>query len=204
MSRTLSDSRGSHPIFWHAIFTVLAVGALIAVLAVTARLLAQGQPLEFLDPYRNFVAVTEVVILGALAIEFGARWLYYVALSRTSVDAAAALRIIMRIAAYAVILSAVVSLLTSNVAAALTAGSFAGLVAGLATQSVIGNAVAGVFLALSRPVRVGDNITVAGNSGQVVNVTLMHLVLSTEDSEIMIPSSNVVTAVLVRHNSPDP
>ncbi|MDA0262717.1 MAG: mechanosensitive ion channel [Chloroflexi bacterium] len=171
----------------------------MTVLAFTARLVADGGPLEFLESYQQYVHAIEVVVFGSLATEFGARWAYYVALSRTSVDVAVPLRVIARIVAYAVILSAVVSLLTSNVAAALTAGSFAGLVAGLATQSVMGNAVAGMFLTLSRPIRIGDNVTIGGNSGRVTNITLMHIVLGIEDREIMIPSSNVVTSVLVRH-----
>lgn len=69
------------------------------------------------------------------------------------------------------------------------------MVAGLATQAVIGNAIAGVFMALLRPVRVGDNVTTSGNTGIVVAIMLMHTILETEDREIMIPSSQIVTSV---------
>ena len=84
-------------------------------------------------------------------------------------------------------------MLTANPAAALTAGSFAGLVAGLATQVGMGNAVAGVFMAMSRPFRVGNNLTVGANSGIVWNINLMHTVLDAGDREILIPSSTIVT-----------
>ncbi|MFH1560424.1 MAG: mechanosensitive ion channel domain-containing protein [Chloroflexota bacterium] len=167
----------------------------------TAKLIKTDQPLDFLIPYNQYIAVGLIVIFGAFVVEFGSQWIYGVAHRRSGSDIAAALRVVARLAAYAIILATVVSLLTSNAAAALTAGSFAGLVAGLATQTVIGNAVAGVFLAISRPVRIGDNITVGGNSGTVKNITLMHTVLNAEDRDIMIPSSNIVTSVLVKHFS---
>ena len=140
-----------------------------------------------------------LLVLRIMAVESACRFGHNTALLRTSRESAHAIRIVARLAAYAVLLSAVVSLLTSNVAAALTAGSFAGLVAGMATQTVMGNMVAGVFLAIARPIRIGDNVTVAGNTGVVLNTTLMHLVLQTEDREFLIPSSNVVTAVLTRY-----
>ncbi|MFW6174311.1 MAG: mechanosensitive ion channel domain-containing protein [Chloroflexota bacterium] len=179
----------------HAALTLVFAGLLLVVPALTKTYIDE-------TPYETYVTIAEVLILGGLAVEFGARWVHAMALMRTAQDVAAAIRIIARIGGYAVIISAVVSLLTENAAAALTAGSFAGLVAGLATQSVLGNAVAGVFLAVARPVRVGDSVTIGANSGTIINITLMHLVLQTPDRDILIPSSTVVTSVLVRHRPP--
>jgi small conductance mechanosensitive channel len=116
-----------------------------------------------------------------------------------SPDTAAAVHTLFRVIAAGVLLSTIVSILTSSPSTALTLGSFTGLVAGFATQTVLGNSVAGLFLVLFRPINVGDNITVAGNSGTVKAITLMHTVLATEDQEILIPSSNIAHGVIVRH-----
>jgi len=89
-------------------------------------------------------------------------------------------------------------------AAALTVGSFGGLVVGFATQTILSNVVAGVFLLLSRPFTHGDRVTVSGRTGVVKQIRLMHLVLETEDgtNEILIPSGTVVTQIIQKKKPP--
>jgi len=82
-------------------------------------------------------------------------------------------------------------------------GSFAGLVAGFASQTVLGHTVAGIFLALFRPIGIGDNVTIGRNSGIVSDITLMHIVLDSENEVSLIPSSTVVSTVLVKHKESD-
>jgi small conductance mechanosensitive channel len=122
---------------------------------------------------------------------------------RTTTDVAGTLRIITRLLGYGLIFSFLVSVLTDNPAAALTMGSFAGLVAGFASQTVMGHLVAGIFLALFRPIGIGDNVTIGRNSGTVSDITLMHVVLETDEEQSLIPSSTVVSTVLVKHKSSD-
>ena len=111
------------------------------------------------------------------------------------------MRIIARLVGYGLIFSFLVSVLTDNAAAALTMGSFAGLVAGFASQTVMGNTVAGIFMALSRPIGIGEKVTISGKTGTVTDITLMHVVLDTEDQRILIPSSTTVTTVLIKHKA---
>ena len=187
------------PTLRYLLLTIIWISGLIAVLVITATL-EKDSPMGFLTPYKSYLSLLAIVILGGLAIESGSHWLYNQAVMRMDVSTAVALRIIVRIIAWGIILSIVASLLTANVAVALTTGAFAGLVAGLATQAVIGNTVAGIFIAIFRPVRIGDNVTISGNTGVVTSINLMHTILGTEDQEIMIPSSQIITSVLIRHN----
>ena len=182
------------------VLTIFFVAALVALLTLTAKLDSDA-PLGFLARYKDYIVVAEVAILGLLAIESGVRFLYGLLVRRMAMDTAAAISIIARIGAYGLILSGIVSLLTSNAAAAITSGAFAGMVIGFASQTVVGNALAGVFMAISRPIKVGDNVTIGGNSGRVLGINIMHTVLDTEDQEIMIPSSNLVTSVLFRRKN---
>jgi small-conductance mechanosensitive channel len=121
-----------------------------------------------------------------------------------SPDTATTVRILFRIVAAGVLLSTIVSTLTGSATAALTMGGFTGMVAGFATQTVLGNAVAGLFLGVLRPISIGDNITVSGNSGTVVAITLMHTVLRTDEHDVLVPSSNVAHAVIIRQREPEP
>ena len=182
----------------YLLFSLLTITGMVVLAAFTIGI-REDTALGFLAPYRQYLVAVELVFLGVLAIEMFSRWLHRLALLRMRPDSAAAVRIIVRIVAYGVLLSAVVSTLTTNIAAALSTGAFAGMVAGLGTQTVIGNAVAGIFMALYRPIRIDDDVTVVGNTGRVSNITLMHTVLSTVEGEIMIPSAQIISTVLVRH-----
>ncbi|MEM2448722.1 MAG: mechanosensitive ion channel, partial [Candidatus Bathyarchaeia archaeon] len=60
--------------------------------------------------------------------------------------------------------------------------------------------IAGMFLVLLRPFKPGDIITVAGQTGVVKDIGIMHTILISEDGskEILIPSNSVVTAIIVK------
>jgi len=91
-----------------------------------------------------------------------------------------------------------------NSSAVLTVSLFGGLVVGFATQTILSHVVAGVFLLISRPYTFGDTITVAGQTGVVKEIKLMHLVLEAADEsrEILIPSGTVVTQIIQKMKPP--
>ena len=202
MADSTSQPSPAVSVAWPLLWTAAPAIALVGFLVLTARI-EEGRPIGFLAPYKDYVVITLLALFGIPAVENGSKSLFVIAQRRISSDVAGALRIIARVVAYGIILSTVVSVLTSNAAAALTMGSFAGLVAGFASQTVMGNALAGLFMAVARPIRVADRVTISGNTGTVIRITLMHTVLNAEDREILIPSSNIVNAVLVRHKSSD-
>ena len=157
-----------------------------------------------IQPYLLYVQAALVFIFGYLAVSALSR-LIYAYMRRVSDHATAAtVRAITRISGLAVLLSLVASALNVNPAAALTVGSFGGLVVGFATQTILSHVVAGVFLLISRPFTYGDTITVSGQIGVVKKVTLMHLVLETEDGtkDILIPSGTVVTQIIQKKKPP--
>ena len=184
------------------LLTVVSVVGLAVLLAFTARL-ERYIFVDVLAPYKDFLSVGFVVVLGLTAVQTGTKWVFAVAQRRTSSDVAGALRVIARLVGYGLIFSFLVSVLTDNAVAALTIGSFAGLIAGFASQTVMGNLVAGLFIAIGRPIGLGESVTISGNSGTVADITLMHIVLDADDRRILIPSSKVVSAVLVRHKPSD-
>ena len=182
--------------------TVISVLVLFALLALTSKM-EEFEFLGFLVPYENYISVALVVLLGHIAVQSGTKWVYVVVQRRMTADVARTIRVISRLVGYGLIFSFLVSVLTDNAAAALTMGSFAGLVAGFASQTVLGHTVAGIFLALFRPIGIGDNVTIGRNSGIVSDITLMHIVLDSENEVSLIPSSTVVSTVLVKHKESD-
>jgi len=152
----------------------------------------------FIHPYLAYIQAGLVFVFGYLAINATAGLVYTYMQRVSDHSTAATIRTITRITGVAVLLSMMSSVLNVNPAAALTVGSFGGLVVGFATQTILSHVVAGVFLLISRPFTYGDVVTVAGQTGMVKEVKLMHLVLEAEDGtkEILIPSGNVVTQII--------
>ena len=78
----------------------------------------------------------------------------------------------------------------------------AGTVAvGLALQDVLKNFVAGIFLLLERPFKVGDSIRVRDVEGEVQGIDIRTtLVRSSEGSLVMVPNAVVFTEVLTNRS----
>ena len=65
--------------------------------------------------------------------------------------------------------------------ALLSSAGFAAIILGIAAQSTLGNLVAGIQIALTRPVRIGDTVLYGGDYGNVEDVRFTYLVIRTWD-----------------------
>jgi len=166
------------------------------------------QPLSsiilLVNPYLPYIQALLVFASGYLVVNALSGMAYTYMRRITDHPTAATIRTMTRISGLAVLLSMMASVFNVNPAAALTIGSFGGLVVGFATQTILSHVVAGVFLLISRPYTFGDTITVAGQTGVVKEVKLMHLVLEATDGtrEILIPSGTVVTQIIQKMKPP--
>jgi small-conductance mechanosensitive channel len=80
---------------------------------------------------------------------------------------------------------------------ALVAGGL-GVGIGLGLQSLVANAVAGVVLAVERPIRVGDVVEAGTMIGEVKNVGLRSSVIRTFDgAEVIVPNNELVSRQIV-------
>ena len=81
----------------------------------------------------------------------------------------------------------------------------AGLAVGLAAQDTIANLIAGFTLLLEKPFRIGDNVTIAGVAGEVVDIGLRSTRLRTvETRDAFLPNREIITKVIVNHTmTPD-
>lgn len=72
-------------------------------------------------------------------------------------------------------------------------------IVGLAAQHTLGNMVAGVQLAVSQPIRIGDRIAFEEVSGRVTDITLSYTYVDPGDgSAIVIPNQMLVDGIV--HN----
>ena len=87
-----------------------------------------------------------------------------------------------------------------NVSSLLAVLSIAGVAVSLSIQDILSNFFSGVVLLGSKPFKIGDFVTIAGQSGTVVETGITHTKLHTPDNQmILVPNSaaasNVITNV---------
>jgi small-conductance mechanosensitive channel len=69
-----------------------------------------------------------------------------------------------------------------------------GVIIGLASQRTLGNFVAGILIALSQPVRLGDRVTYAGESGVIEEIGLTYTFIRTLDqARIVVPNEKLAS-----------
>jgi small-conductance mechanosensitive channel len=121
-------------------------------------------------------------------------------LKRPHIDPQVAL-LISRIAYLAVVLLGVIAFFTRWFGSpALVFGGFGflALAVSLAFQDILKNFIAGLFMLLERPFRLGDEITVDNHTGIVENIEMRATTLRTSDGEqVITPNSLVYTGTII-------
>jgi len=76
----------------------------------------------------------------------------------------------------------------------LASGAVLGVIIGLASQRTLGNFVAGLLIATTQPVRLGDRVEYAGEAGVVEEIGLMYTFIRTRDeSRLVVPNEKLAS-----------
>jgi small-conductance mechanosensitive channel len=111
-------------------------------------------------------------------------------------------RAILRGVVYLILAIGIVSSLSSNPGLAIGIGTVTGIVIAFATQNLVGNIFAGVLLAIVRPIRIGDYVTVLLSSGEVKEIALMYTILEDGENWYYVPSMVMFSNVIKRKKAP--
>jgi small-conductance mechanosensitive channel len=87
----------------------------------------------------------------------------------------------------------------------LASSAVLGLVVGFAARQTLANAVAGVLLAITQPIRIGDLVTFEGATGTVEDIRLTYTYVRTDDgSRVVIPNERLAQNTVHNHTILDP
>ncbi|MFC1494730.1 mechanosensitive ion channel family protein [Thermodesulfobacteriota bacterium] len=79
------------------------------------------------------------------------------------------------------------------------------LIIGFAAKSTMANLISGLSLAIYRPIRIGDAVTIENEYGTVEDITLRHtIVLTWDHKRLVIPNSKLDEMTLVNYSIIDP
>jgi small conductance mechanosensitive channel len=78
-----------------------------------------------------------------------------------------------------------------------------GIIIGFAARPVLANAVAGVMMAITQPIRIGDQVTIEEEqTGTVTDIALTYTTIDPGDGRlIMVPNELVTTTTVVNHSA---
>ncbi|MEL9997217.1 MAG: mechanosensitive ion channel family protein [Sulfolobales archaeon] len=151
-----------------------------------------------LKDYAVYVYIIVLLVLGWMIVSAVASMFYVMLRPKYGVSTAAAVRSMVRILGLGALLAGIAGGVAGG-AAGVALGGFIGLVIGFATQQVLGQAVAGMFILLARPFKIGDLVDVAGESEvKVRDITTMFTIVERKDrTEVLIPNNILIGQKIV-------
>jgi len=175
--------------------TIMFVAIIIVV--VTGSLIEQ-----FLEPrYGPYLKIGVVAVIGYFVINSLANVFYKLSYDALK-SSAEIIRILIRIIGAIVVISVIISYLSQDPIIATSIGTITAIVIGFASQNVLGNLISGLYLAITRPFRIGEKVTVFGNTGVIYDIGLLYSRLRTEDGDIILaPNTSMITTTIIIRNS---
>ncbi len=195
----MSENEPSQTEFARKISSSLAKAIIYVVLYTATSALVQYAMFTLLPNYgidlKDYVAYVQILLafgFGWLIVSSISSFMYWTMRTRYNHPAAAAIRNVIRIVGVGALAAAISGGVTGG-AAGVALGGFLGMVVGFATQRVLGQAVAGLFLLVVRPFKINDMVVVAGESGIVEDVSaLFTRVIKDDGTIVLIPNNTII------------
>lgn len=90
-------------------------------------------------------------------------------------------------------------------AGVLASSAVLGLIVGFAARQTLANLVAGILLAITQPIRIGDMVEFEGQTGVVEDVRLTYTYLRAEDNRrIIVPNERLASTTIENYTITDP
>jgi small-conductance mechanosensitive channel len=87
----------------------------------------------------------------------------------------------------------------------LASSAVLGLVVGFAARQTLANLVAGILLAITQPIRVGDHVTFQDETGTIEDIRLSYTFMRAGDGRrVIIPNEQLASGTIINHTIVDP
>ena len=184
-----------------ALISLLVLIIFICVI-LTTDAVAKNSGLSFIGKHEKTIVNTELAIFSLILVEFIGKAIIQAFKHRGIEPVGHNVRAILRGIVYLILAIGIVSSLSSNPGLGIGIGTVTGIVIAFATQNLVGNIFAGVLLAIVRPVRIGDYVTVLLSSGEVKEIALMYTILEDGENWYYVPSMVMFSNVIKRKKAP--
>jgi small-conductance mechanosensitive channel len=157
------------------------------------------------------VAFLIATVVDRLIARRGTRVGELVTRGELSASAQTRLRLIRRLV-YALILMIGTAIAASNIPGLssiakgiLASSAVLGLVVGFAARQTLANGIAGILLAITQPIRIGDLVTFEEQTGQVEDMKLTYTYIRLDDGRrLIVPNERLAQSSVLNHTILDP
>ncbi|MEM1508628.1 MAG: mechanosensitive ion channel [Thermofilaceae archaeon] len=144
-----------------------------------------------ISEYSMYMGVGLALLFGYMIVKSIASITYWSLRIKYPHSTAAAVRSLIQVLGIGA-LAASIAGGTAGGAAGVALGGFMGMVVGFATQQVLNQAIAGLFVLLVRPIKIGERVTVAGETGIVEDIATLFTTLRKEDGTLALVPNNML------------
>jgi len=155
-----------------------------------------------MDPFWRHIVIAAAVFAAVSVLARIVDW--WLARKPLPVEAETRYRVLRRgISATIIVVGLFSSLLVIPEVRAIAGGLLAssavlGVIIGFASQQTLGNFVAGLLIATTQPVRIGDRVTYAGESGVVEEIGLTYTFIRTIDRRrLIVPNNKLASDTII-------
>ncbi|MFH7903713.1 MAG: mechanosensitive ion channel family protein, partial [Candidatus Aenigmatarchaeota archaeon] len=158
-----------------------------------------------LREYYVYINAIIALILGWFLINSIASLFYTITVSKYGKSTAMAIKNLVRVLGIGGLFVGIAGSSLGG-ATGVALGGFIGMVVGFASQQVLGQSIAGLFLMLSRPFKIGDKVDIAGESDVIVEEigTLFTYLRRNDGSLVLVPNSSIIgSKIIIKEKSKD-
>jgi len=146
----------------------------------------------FLTAYYVYFNVSLTLILGYLIVKAFSGVIYQFLKLKYPEDVARAFRNVFLLIGVGALITVIAGEVGGGLAG-ISVGGFLGIVIGFAMQQPLGQALAGLFILVSRPFKINDYVTILGDTGTVRDVGILFTeVLRDDGTKVVIPSNLIM------------
>jgi small-conductance mechanosensitive channel len=180
----------------------------LALTWTSGGVLGAHAPLAYFERHGKLATICAIAgavvffVCGLIAVRSATKEILKVVPSRVGDDRKIGLRWICLVAGYLMIIFGTLGALNVPIERLALGASITGVILGIAAQQSLNNVFAGLILLVVRPVTVGQRISIRSGpiggpyTGEVVDMTLTYVRLSTDRGELLLPNSTILTAVI--------
>ena len=198
----------------HQHYRAVVASLLMTLLGVIISSLYTHQPHPSLNSrIIAYTAVAVFIVSAVICLHILTEILYrLIAGRRLGIGRAAAMRFVVRVIGYLVIVLIALELIGVSIEKLLLGGAVIGIILGVAAQQALMNFFAGVVLIITHPYRVGEEVILFSGAlggkyeGKIADISTTHTKLRQKDGQIVLmPNAAILsgTAIIpLRHKKP--
>ncbi|MEM2739365.1 MAG: mechanosensitive ion channel [Candidatus Bathyarchaeia archaeon] len=188
--------------------SAIAIARLICVTAsfIVSSVLIQFIAVDLLprfnieiSAYKIYIDISLSLLFGYLIVHSFSSVVYWSLRTRYAHSVAASVRSIIRILGIGVMVSVISGALT-NPTAGVALGGFIGMIVGFASQNVLSQVLAGLFVLIARPIAIGELVELGGVKGVVEDISTLFTWIRADDGRlILIPNNTVIGQRIIKY-----